>query len=60
MGYFPSRINKIEYKIEYIKQEFYEAMTLFFEMKRMSSEPFTSSPSSVRCVRAVFFKDRLP
>lgn len=30
-------------------------MTLFFKMKRMSSEPFTSSPSSVRCVRAVFF-----
>ena len=47
-------------QMEQIKQEFYEAKALSFKMRRMSSEPSASSPSSARCVRAVFYNHSLP
>lgn len=52
VGYFSPRITRRN-------KQFYEAMTLFCKMKRMSSEPSASSPSSVRRVRTVFCNDRL-
>lgn len=57
VDYFPPKNYS---KMEQIKQEFYEAKTLSFKMRRTSSEPSASSPSSARCVRAVFCNHSLP